>query len=282
MNFPSDSARNLIQLALKEDLSTAGDISSLWTIPSDQQNRATLTAKESGVIAGIEIIDLVFQELNSTVEVTTNVSDGDVVSVGDVIATIEGNTWDLLKGERTLLNFFQRMCGVASVTAKYVAETQGTETKILDTRKTLPAYRLLDKYSVEAGGGKNHRIGLYDMVMLKDNHINAAGGISPAITSVLKSKGTDILVEVEVETLEQLNEAIQHSVDQVMLDNMDLETMREAVLTVRKNSSTIKVEASGNMTLERIAEVSKTGVDYISVGALTHSVPALDISMRFE
>ncbi len=282
MNFPSDSARNLIQLALKEDLSAAGDISSLWTIPSNQQNRATLTAKESGVIAGIDIIDLVFQELNSTVEVITNVSDGDVVSVGDVIATIEGNTWDLLKGERTLLNFFQRMCGVASVTAKYVAETKGTETKILDTRKTLPAYRLLDKYSVLSGGGKNHRIGLYDMVMLKDNHINAAGGIAPAITSVLKSKGTNILLEVEVETLEQLNEAIQHSIDQVMLDNMDLETMREAVLTVRKNSSTVKVEASGNMTLERIAEVSKTGVDYISVGALTHSVPALDISMRFE
>ncbi len=282
MNFPSDSARNLIQLALKEDLSTAGDISSLWTIPSDQQNRATLTAKENGVIAGIAIIDLVFQELNSNVEVTTNVLDGEVVSVGDVIATIEGNTWDLLKGERTFLNFFQRMCGVASVTAKYVAETKGTETKILDTRKTVPAYRLLDKYSVEAGGGKNHRIGLYDMVMLKDNHINAAGGIAPAITSVLKSKGADVLLEVEVETLEQLNEAIEYSIDQVMLDNMDLETMRNAVLAVRKKSSTIKVEASGNMTLERIAEVSKTGVDYISVGALTHSVPALDISMRFE
>ncbi|MGL1901382.1 MAG: carboxylating nicotinate-nucleotide diphosphorylase [Fibrobacterales bacterium] len=282
MNFPSDAARNLIHLALKEDLDEAGDISSLWTIPSDQSNRATLTAKESGVIAGITIIDLVFQALNSNVMVSTHVSDGDQVAVGDVLATIEGNTWDLLKAERTLLNFLQRMCGVASLTAQFVAQTHGTNCNILDTRKTLPAYRMLDKYSVHAGGGMNHRIGLFDMVMLKDNHINASGGIAPAIESVLKTKNSAIKMVVEVETLEQLSEALAYPVDQIMLDNMDLETMKSATTLSRKTNNSVKLEASGNMTLERIASVAQTGVDFISVGALTHSVPALDISMRFN
>ncbi|MGL1933982.1 MAG: carboxylating nicotinate-nucleotide diphosphorylase [Fibrobacterales bacterium] len=282
MKFPSDAARSLIHLALKEDLDEAGDISSLWTIPSDQSNHATLTAKEGGVIAGITIIDLVFQALNSNAIVTTHVSDGDRVAVGDVIATIEGNTWDLLKAERTLLNFLQRMCGVASVTAQFVAETQGTICNILDTRKTLPAYRMLDKYSVHAGGGMNHRIGLFDMVMLKDNHINASGGIAPAIESVLKTKNSAIKMVVEVETLEQLTEALGYPVDQILLDNMDLETMSSAVALTRETNKSVKLEASGNMTLKRIASVAKTGVDFISVGALTHSVPALDISMRFN
>jgi nicotinate-nucleotide pyrophosphorylase (carboxylating) len=186
-----------------------------------------------------------------------------------------------LGAERTLLNFLQQLSGVATSTAAYVAETAGTHCQILDTRKTIPGWRTLQKYAVRCGGGTNHRIGLFDMIMLKDNHIAASGGVAPAIQKVLCSRPSSIPIEVEVENLEQLEIVLPYPVEQIMLDNMDLETMKKAVERIRSYPHSAKIEASGNMTLDRIAAVAATGVDYISIGALTHTIAALDLSMRF-
>ena len=281
--FPADAARPLIELALLEDFGDRGDLSSTLVFEGSARSKARWIAKADGVLAGLPVVPLVFEALHMpVVKVEFLKHDGDRVAKGDLIATFEGPTIALLGAERTMLNFVQQLSGVATVTARYVAETRGTNCRILDTRKTLPGWRELQKYAVRCGGGKNHRMGLFDMIMLKDNHIAACGGVSQAIERVLATRPEGIPVEVEVESLEQLEEALKHPVERIMLDNMPLETMAEAVKTVRARGHRAELEASGNMTLERIAPVAATGVDFISVGALTHSVKALDVSMRFE
>lgn len=278
-SFPVEDAITMIRLALKEDVRT-GDITSAWTIPADQKQKARLIAKESGVLAGLSIIDLVFQELKETVSVTLYKQDGDAVVAGDLIAELSGTTRALLTGERTLLNFIQQLSGVATITARYVEALKAGSTHVLDTRKTIPGFRTLQKYAVRAGGGLNHRMGLFDMVLVKDNHIAACGGVLEALAVVKKNNKSSVRVEIEVENLDDLKRLLHQGVDVIMLDNMDNETMAKAVQIVRESGDKVQLEASGNMNLERLREIATIGVDFVSVGALTHSVKALDISMR--
>jgi nicotinate-nucleotide pyrophosphorylase (carboxylating) len=279
--FPTQDAQTLIRLALNEDVRT-GDFTSLWTLPALQVQTATLIAKENGVVAGLPIIPLVFGELGGDVEIETFVQDGNAVKAGDKIATIKGEAKTLLCGERVMLNFLQQLSGVATITSKFATALACGKTKVLDTRKTIPGFRTLQKYAVLAGGGSNHRMGLWDMVLVKDNHIAAAGGVLEAWNAVKKQNTQNLKVEIEVENLEQLKLLLGLGVNRIMLDNMDNSTMREAVRIVRESGDQTELEASGNMTLERINEIADMGLDFISVGALTHSVKALDISMRLK
>ncbi len=266
----------IIRNALKEDM-PLGDVTTDNLIPENHQSKAYFIAKENGVISGVEVASLVFKEVGGKVAIHFSVQDGDEVKNKQVIGTIEGDTKTILKGERVALNLLQRMSGIATTTHNYVNELTGN-CKILDTRKTTPNLRILEKKAVVDGGGTNHRYCLSDMVMIKDNHIDAVGSIAKAV-KLAKSKVTNLKIEVEVETLEQFKEALETSCDIIMLDNMSNELMRECVLLNNKRK---QLEASGNMTLERIASVSAVGVDFISVGALTHSVKSLDISLKFH
>lgn len=277
--FPKEDALTMIRLALAEDV-RSGDVTSAWTIPENQNQHARLIAKEDGVLAGLPIIELVFAELNANVNVTLHKQDGDVVKKGDLIAELEGSTRDLLTGERTLLNFIQQLSGVASVAHTFQKALESGKTKVLDTRKTLPGFRTLQKYAVRVGGGSNHRMGLFDMVLVKDNHIAAAGGVLEALEVVRKNNTENLMVEMEVESLEDLKKLLNKGVDVIMLDNMSNEMMAEALKIIKESGDKVLVEGSGNMTLERAKEIATLGLDYISVGALTHSVRALDISMR--
>lgn len=277
--FPKEDALTMIRLALAEDV-RSGDVTSAWTIPENQNQHARLIAKEDGVLAGLPVIELVFAELNANVNVTLHKQDGDVVKKGDLIAELEGSTRDLLTGERTLLNFIQQLSGVASVAHTFQEALEGGKTKVLDTRKTLPGFRTLQKYAVRVGGGSNHRMGLFDMVLVKDNHIAAAGGVLEALEVVRKNNTENLMVEMEVESLEDLKKLLNKGVDVIMLDNMSNEMMAEALKIIKESGDKVLVEGSGNMTLERAKEIATLGLDYISVGALTHSVRALDISMR--
>lgn len=277
--FPKEDALTMIRLALAEDV-RSGDVTSAWTIPENQNQHARLIAKEDGVLAGLPVIELVFAELNANVNVTLHKQDGDVVKKGDLIAELEGSTRDLLTGERTLLNFIQQLSGVASVAHTFQKALEGGKTKVLDTRKTLPGFRTLQKYAVRVGGGSNHRMGLFDMVLVKDNHIAAAGGVLEALKVVRKNNTENLMVEMEVESLEDLKRLLNKGVDVIMLDNMSNEMMAEALKIIKESGDKVLVEGSGNMTLERAKEIATLGLDYISVGALTHSVRALDISMR--
>ena len=266
----------LIQLAIEEDIAS-GDISTDAIIPVHSQATALMTAKADGVISGISIIKRVYEQFEEEIAWEPYVNDGDHVKKGDKILKIGASYRTLLYGERLSLNILQRMSGIATETSKYVAELAGTKTVILDTRKTAPGLRMLDKQAVKDGGGKNHRIGLYDMVMLKDNHIKIAGGIPAATAAVRKNLPLSVRMEVETTNLEEVRQALEGGADIIMLDNMDNETMTEAVKIINGKA---KTEASGNMNLQRLKEVAACGVDYISVGALTHSVTALDISMN--
>ncbi len=277
--FPKEDALTMIRLALAEDV-RSGDVTSAWTIPENQNQHARLIAKEDGVLAGLPVIELVFAELNANVNVTLHKQDGDVVKKGDLIAELEGSTRDLLTGERTLLNFIQQLSGVASVAHTFQKALESGKTKVLDTRKTLPGFRTLQKYAVRVGGGSNHRMGLFDMVLVKDNHIAAAGGVLEALEVVRKNNTENLMVEMEVESLEDLKKLLNKGVDVIMLDNMSNEMMAEALKIIKESGDKVLVEGSGNMTLERAKEIATLGLDYISVGALTHSVRALDISMR--
>jgi nicotinate-nucleotide pyrophosphorylase (carboxylating) len=286
LQFPAQDAQALIQLALNEDV-RSGDFTSLWTLPANQVQTATLIAKENGIIAGLSIIQLVFDELclnykSSNVKIETFVSDGDTVKIGDKIATITGETKTLLSGERVMLNFLQQLSGVATIANKFATVLKGGKTKILDTRKTIPGFRTLQKYAVLAGGGSNHRMGLWDMVLVKDNHIAAAGGVLEAWNAVKKQNTQNLKVEIEVENLEQLKSLLGLGVNRIMLDNMSNDLMREAVKIVKESGDPVELEASGNMTLERVKEIADIGLDFVSIGALTHSVKALDISMRIK
>jgi len=279
--FPAQDAKTLIRLALNEDVRT-GDYTSLWTLPAEQVQTAKLIAKEEGVVAGLPIIELVFAELGGKVEIETYLQDGDSVKVGTQIASITGETKTLLSGERVMLNFLQQLSGVATITNKFATALKSDKTKVLDTRKTIPGFRTLQKYAVLAGGGSNHRMGLWDMVLVKDNHIAAAGGVLEAWEAVKKHNTQNLKVEIEVENLEQLKLLLGLGVNRIMLDNMSNDLMSEAVKIVKESGDPVELEASGNMTLERVKELSDIGLDFISVGALTHSVNALDISMRIK
>jgi len=266
----------IISLAIEEDINT-GDITTNALIPEESRAIAEMTAKAPGIVSGLDIALKVFKYIDSTTIWTPLVKEGERVSKGDKIARIEGSYRALLTAERTALNILQRMSGIATATAIFVKELEGTNTRLLDTRKTAPGMRLLDKMAVKAGGGTNHRMGLYDMALIKDNHIKVAGGITNAVKQVRASIPAGIKIEVEVTDLNETREALAAGADIIMLDNMTNEAMAEAVKVIDKRAET---EASGNMNVQRLKEVAATGVDYISVGALTHSVTALDISMN--
>ncbi|WP_339736050.1 carboxylating nicotinate-nucleotide diphosphorylase [uncultured Sunxiuqinia sp.] len=273
-----EAARTLINLALEEDVAT-GDITTDNLIPATTRRKAYMIAKADGVIAGLPLAEMVFRQLDESLVWEPQVKEGARVSNGTVLVRFEASYRALLTAERTALNFFQRLSGIATMSAKYADEVKGTNTVILDTRKTLPGFRMLDKYAVRTGGATNHRIGLFDMVMIKDNHIEVAGGITQAVKQIKAKVPSNIKIEVETTNLKQVEEALAAGADIIMLDNMDNETMLKAVQVIQGKA---KVEASGNMTLERIRGVASTGVDYISIGALTHSVQAMDISQRLE
>ena len=271
----------ILKSALAEDVGS-GDVTSLSTVPPGRTISGRYIAKEDGVLCGLEVVARAFALLDASIAFTALAADGDRVRKGDVIATVSGDARAILAAERVGLNLLQHMSGVATQTARAVAAVAGTGAKIVDTRKTTPGLRALDKYAVRAGGGGNHRFGLFDGVLIKDNHIVAAGGIAAAVAAARKRAPHSLKVEVEVETLEQLREALEAGADIVMLDNMPLEMMREAVRCVQGRAL---VEASGNMGDKTDAElraVAETGVDLISIGALTHSVRALDISLKFS
>lgn len=272
------AARKLIELALAEDVGD-GDITTDNIVPSGIRRKAKMVAKADGVVAGLPVAEMVFRKLDRDLVWNELTPDGTKVKSGDVMVEFEGSYRALLTGERTALNFLQRLSGIATMSAIYADAVKDFQTVILDTRKTLPGFNKLDKYAVRTGGASNHRIGLHDMAMIKDNHIEVAGGITAAVTAVRNSIEHGIKIEVETTTLEQVQEAIDAKVDIIMLDNMDVATMRKGVELIAGRA---KTEASGNITLERLREIAATGVDYISIGALTHSVSAMDISQRIE
>lgn len=270
----------IIENALVEDLGW-GDVTTDSTIPETATVEGNFIAKAEGIVCGMEICRRVFEIVDKTIEFQAIARDGQRASNGDVLAVIRGNARSILKGERTALNFFQRMSGIATMTGKFVSRTSDLKVRIVDTRKTAPGLRILDKYSVKTGGGGNHRFNLSDMVLIKDNHIKAAGGITPAVAAAKTNTSHTVKIEVEVESIKELLEAIEAKADIVMLDNMSLDMMREAVSIA---GGRVLLEASGNMSLEgerNVRAVAETGVDIISVGALTNSVDSLDISLRF-
>lgn len=267
-----------IQIALEEDIGS-GDATSNATLPEALVYNGRFLIKAPGIIAGLTIAEMVFKQVDERIVLNKLVADGTAVFPGAIIATISGPARSLLTAERTALNFMQRMSGIATLTRQFMDAVAGTKAVILDTRKTVPGLRALDKMAVRQGGGQNHRIGLYDMVLIKDNHIAAAGGITTAVTRVRATDAANLPIEVEVKNLTELAEVLPLNVDRIMLDNMSLAEMKEAVGMV---NGRCQLEASGNVTLETVAAIAATGVDYISSGALTHSVTALDISLNFD
>ncbi len=264
--------------ALEEDLGN-GDITTLSVIPPENTAKGRYIAKESGVLCGIGIASRVYELIDDKISFTTYFKDGDFVNKGDIVAEVEGPAVSLLSGERVGLNLMQRLSGIATRTAEAVKQVQGTKAKITDTRKTTPGIRVLEKYAVRVGGGSNHRFNLADGVLIKDNHIAAAGSITNAVNMARQNSHHMLKIEVEVETFEQLNEALEVGADIIMLDNMTEKQMAEAVKII--NGKAI-AEASGNMGERDLAKVAKTGVDIISIGALTHSVHSMDISLKFN
>ncbi len=269
--------RQLIRLALAEDAGR-GDITSDALVDSTLSGRAVIAAKNDGVLAGLTVANEVFQTVNRRIIFKMLSRDGQRVTKGEKIAVIQGKVKAILTAERTALNFLQRLSGIATLTAQYVQKLKGTKAKILDTRKTTPGLRLLEKQAVKVGGGENHRMGLFDMFLIKENHIRAAGGIAEAIRKA-KSKRRKEKIEVEVRNLSELKEAIAAKPDWIMLDNMNIAQMKKAVRIIRSASSKIKIEASGNINLRNVRSIALTGADFISVGALTHSAPALDLTL---
>ncbi len=268
------AAQPLIELAIAEDIGP-GDATSEVVLPADLTLRGRIVAKSAGVIACLPVAEAVFSRVDPALCFTPHVHDGDRVAPGDLVAEVSGPARGMLAAERIALNFLQRLSGIATLTRAFVDGVAGTQVTILDTRKTHPGYRVLEKYAVRMGGGQNHRMSLYDMLLVKDNHIEAAGGITAAVERA-RVAYSDLPIEVEVKNMDELREALALDVDRIMLDNMDLDEMRTAV---KITAGRVPLEASGNVNLERVAAIAATGVDYISVGALTHSAPALDLSM---
>ncbi|MCX7747213.1 MAG: carboxylating nicotinate-nucleotide diphosphorylase [Clostridia bacterium] len=268
----------IIMKSFKEDM-PLGDITTDSIIAKDAVSSAIFIAKENGIVAGLDICNRVFELIDKGIVFKRIINDGDKISKGDTIAEVRGNTRALLKGERTALNILQRLSGIATKTHEYCSRVKDLPAKVTDTRKTVPGLRLMDKYAVRTGGGSNHRFSLSDGVLIKDNHIEAAGSILRAVELARKSIPHTIKIEVETETIVQVREALEAGADIIMLDNMSIGMMKEAVGIISKRAI---VEASGNVSLDRIREIAETGVDIISVGELTHSVKALDISMNIE
>ncbi len=268
----------LAKIALQEDIGT-GDITTISTIPATKKMKGKFIAKQAGVICGIDFLKCVFEVADASIDLSLMVKDGEWVEAGDILAKIKGPAIGILTGERVALNFLQHLSGIATKTAAMVAMIKGTNAKIADTRKTAPGLRMAQKYAVRIGGGTNHRFNLSDGVLIKDNHIKAAGSITNAVTAAKQYAPHTLKIEVETESIEQVQEALSAGADIIMLDNMDNETMQKSVALVAGRALT---EASGNMDSKNLLEVAKTGVDIISIGALTHSVSAMDISLRFE
>jgi nicotinate-nucleotide pyrophosphorylase (carboxylating) len=269
--------KHLIRLALSEDIGK-GDLTSEALVGNDLSGKAVIVSKQEGILAGLDVAKLVFQLADSKIVFSAVKRDGVRIKKGDEVALILGRVKSILSAERTALNFLQRLSGIATLTAKYVEQIKGTKAKILDTRKTTPGLRILEKYAVKAGGGENHRMGLFDMILIKENHIKAAGGISDAIRKA-RLKYRKKRIEVEVRNLNEVREAIQSVPDWIMLDNMKIQEMKKAVRMIRSAGPDIKIEASGGINLRNVRRIALAGVDFISVGALTHSAPALDLSL---
>jgi nicotinate-nucleotide pyrophosphorylase (carboxylating) len=270
-----EAIRKLVQRALDEDLP---DITAESIFEPQNRGTAEFVIKADGIIAGLEFAELTFAILDSSARFNAKVEDGAIVKPGDIIADVSASVIALLSGERTALNFMQRASGIATMTRRYVDAVSGTKAKIYDTRKTVPGLRLLDKYSVAAGGGENHRVGLHDMFLIKNNHIDRAGSIRAAVERI-RNRGMPQKIMVEVRNAKELDEALALSPDFILLDNMTLDQVRDAV---KKAAGRVSLEASGGITLENVKQVAETGVERISIGALTHSVKALDISMRIK
>lgn len=279
MNLDLNYLKKIFELAVEEDIQS-GDITTQAIFKNYKNVRGDLLCKEDGIIAGLSVIHLIVENFINGIEFYSNYEDGNEIKSGQFIGTFNGDVREILKYERVLLNFLQRMSGVATLTNKFVQRVKGTKAKILDTRKTIPGWRYLDKLAVKIGGGENHRFGLYDMFLIKDNHIFAAGGIKQAIQlckEFNRQTGNQFKIEVEVKNLLELKEAIEEGVDRVMLDNFSLESIKDAVKLV---NGKVEIEVSGGVNLDTVREIAECGVDFISIGALTHSAKALDISLE--
>ncbi|QHW32127.1 carboxylating nicotinate-nucleotide diphosphorylase [Paenibacillus rhizovicinus] len=274
----ADEVRAHIRAWLAEDIGT-GDITSWATIPAGTQSKAIIHMKDSGIMAGIPIARLVFEVVDATLEFRPLATDGDAVTKGDVIAEVEGSTHSILTGERLALNLMQRLSGIATKTRAFVDVLEGLPTRLVDTRKTTPGHRMLEKYAVRVGGGFNHRFGLYDAVMIKDNHIKGSGGITGAVNAARHAIPHTMKIEVETESLEQVEEALACGADIIMLDNMPHDRMRQATAMIKARAPHVIVEASGNVRLDTVRAIAECGVDVISVGGLTYSFQSLDISL---
>jgi nicotinate-nucleotide pyrophosphorylase (carboxylating) len=272
--------KQLIDIAFAEDIGE-GDHTSLATINEDEKGKSIIVAKDNGIIAGLTLVEYIFKKVDPSLDVKLIKTDGDEIAYGDVVLEVSGSSRSMLTAERTVLNFVQRLSGVASLTAKYVAELSGLHTQILDTRKTTPGMRLLEKYAVKIGGGCNHRIGLYDMILIKDNHVDFAGGITNAITRTQKylmEHNLKLNIEIETRSIDEVKQVLAiGGVHRIMLDNFSPELLREAVKLI---DGRFETEASGGITLQTLRSYAESGVDFISSGALTHSVKAMDLSMR--
>ena len=271
----------IIRNALKEDIGT-GDITTSTTVPAGHESIGTFISKDRFTVAGLPFVKRTFLLVDKGLKFTMKSRDGQSVKKGEILAEVMGRTHSILMAERVALNILQRLCGIATLTNSFVNRVKGSGVKILDTRKTAPGLRYLDKYAVKMGGGHNHRFGLYDAILIKDNHIEAAGGIENAVRLAGQGKGRRKKVEVETGTLSEVNQALSAGADMIMLDNMPLDRMRKAVTLIRKGNASILIEASGNVNLVNVGSIAKTGVDCISVGLLTHSAPAADISLKIK
>ena len=279
MKTNDELINDLIALAFAEDVGD-GDHTTLSTIPADAMGRQQLIVKEEGILAGVEMARRVFQYFDPELKMEVFINDGAHVVPGDVAFVVEGKIRSLLQTERTMLNIMQRMSGIATMTAHYQKQLDGLKTKVLDTRKTTPGMRLLEKEAVKIGGGKNHRIGLFDMILIKDNHVDFAGGIPQAVVAAkdyCKATGRNLKIEVEVRNTEEIDQALAAGVDRIMLDNFTPERTREAVEHI---AGRVEIESSGGITIETLRQYGECGVDYISIGALTHSVKGLDMSFK--
>ncbi|HEQ99318.1 MAG TPA: carboxylating nicotinate-nucleotide diphosphorylase [candidate division Zixibacteria bacterium] len=280
MKISKKNLSSIINNALSEDIGS-GDITTGAVISKDKPAQGVIRAKQEGVVFGHEAAREVYNQLDAKAKYTAKARDGARVGKGEVIAEISAGMKTILSGERVALDFLMHLSGIATLTNRFVSAVDGINVKILDTRKTIPGLRLLEKAAVKAGGGENHRIGLFDMFLIKDNHIEAAGSISKAIESCLQWRGRKKLkIEVETKSIEEIQEALKYKIDRIMLDNMSLDQMKKAVEYIRSKNSDVEIEASGNVSLGSVRRIANTGVDYISIGKLTHSAPALDLSME--
>lgn len=278
LELHNESLRKQIRLWLDEDIGS-GDMTTMTTIPLDHQSKGILHVKEDGIVCGLPVAEAVFREVDPGIRFKAVAAEGEAVVKGTVLIEVEGSTRSILLGERLALNLMQRLSGIATRTRQFVEALEGLPVRLVDTRKTTPGHRMLEKYAVRVGGGHNHRFGLYDAVMIKDNHIKGAGGVAKAIMSARSLIPHTMKIEVEVETFEQLEEALGAQPDIIMLDNMKPAMMTEAVKLIKARAPHIIVEASGSVTLQTVKEIALSGVDVISVGRLTYSVQALDISL---